>query len=131
MQNFQQSRKQINRSQNNLIQTSTFISKQSNTNNNAISTLTQYTYKKNNQDTQQLQQVMNTIASENVFDYSLFESINYPFCIDYSKYENIAKIGQGTFGEVYKAKCKKTNEFVALKKVLTENEKEGVRKFYC
>ena len=31
--------------------------------------------------------------------------------------------------EVYKAKCKKTNEFVALKKVLTENEKEGVSFF--
>ncbi len=28
--------------------------------------------------------------------------------------------------EVYKSKCKRTNEFVALKKVLTENEKEGV-----
>ena len=28
--------------------------------------------------------------------------------------------------EVYKAKCKKSGEFVALKKVLTENEKEGV-----
>ena len=32
-----------------------------------------------------------------------------------------------SFSEVYKARCKKTNEFVALKKVLTENEKEGVR----
>jgi hypothetical protein len=27
---------------------------------------------------------------------------------------------------VYKARCRKTNEIVALKKVLTENEKEGV-----
>lgn len=59
-------------------------------------------------------------------DYKLFESIDYPFCIDLSsKYEPIAKIGQGTFGEVHKAKCKKTQDFVALKKVLTENEKEG------
>lgn len=60
-------------------------------------------------------------------DYKLFESIDYPFCTDLSsKYEPIAKIGQGTFGEVHKAKCKKTQDFVALKKVLTENEKEGV-----
>ena len=29
------------------------------------------------------------------------------------------------FREVYKAKCRKTGEIVALKKVLTENEKEG------
>jgi cyclin-dependent kinase 9 len=66
------------------------------------------------------------VGSGDTFDYSIFENINYPFCVDHSKYEQIAKIGQGTFGEVYKARCKKTNEFVALKKVLTENEKEGV-----
>lgn len=63
-----------------------------------------------------------------IIDFKLFESIEYPFCTDLStKYEPIAKIGQGTFGEVHKAKCKKTKDFVALKKVLTENEKEGVK----
>ena len=41
------------------------------------------------------------------------------------KYKAIAKIGQGTFGEVWKAKCIKTNRTVALKKVLMENEQEG------
>ena len=38
----------------------------------------------------------------------------------------MAKIGQGTFGEVFKARHKKTKKIVALKKVLMENEKEGV-----
>uniref|UniRef100_A0A7E4W9I5 Protein kinase domain-containing protein n=1 Tax=Panagrellus redivivus TaxID=6233 RepID=A0A7E4W9I5_PANRE len=40
-------------------------------------------------------------------------------------YSRIIKIGQGTFGEVFKAKCVKTGTIVALKKILMENEKEG------
>ena len=31
-------------------------------------------------------------------DTKLFETIEYPFCTDHSKYEQVAKIGQGTFG---------------------------------
>ncbi|XP_019619250.1 PREDICTED: cyclin-dependent kinase 9-like isoform X1 [Branchiostoma belcheri] len=53
------------------------------------------------------------------------EAIEYPYCDDVSKYEKLAKIGQGTFGEVFKARHRKTKQFVALKKVLMENEKEG------
>jgi len=49
----------------------------------------------------------------------------FPFCEDVTKYEEIAKIGQGTFGEVFKAKDRKTGRITALKKILMENEKEG------
>ncbi|GFR87300.1 cyclin-dependent kinase 9-like [Elysia marginata] len=49
----------------------------------------------------------------------------YPFCPDETKYEKLAKIGQGTFGEVFKARDKKGKIVVAMKKVLMENEKEG------
>merc|ERR1719427_1744866 len=54
------------------------------------------------------------------------EKFEFPFCAKVDKYEKLAKIGQGTFGEVFKARCKQDkNKIVALKKVLMENEKEG------
>ncbi|XP_046328358.1 cyclin-dependent kinase 9-like [Haliotis cracherodii] len=56
---------------------------------------------------------------------SKYEDLVFPYCEDETKYEKLAKIGQGTFGEVFKAKDKKTKRLVAMKKVLMENEKEG------
>lgn len=47
-------------------------------------------------------------------------------CSDISKYEYIIKIGQGTFGEVFKAKDRKNRAIVAVKKVLTGATSEGV-----
>ena len=43
-----------------------------------------------------------------------------------SDYERTEKIGEGTYGEVYKGRKKKTNQIVALKKIRLENEDEGV-----
>ncbi|KAL7293358.1 hypothetical protein TKK_0013127 [Trichogramma kaykai] len=54
------------------------------------------------------------------------EEFNFPYCEESSKYEKVAKIGQGTFGEVFKAVEKNGQKrVVAMKKVLMENEKEG------
>uniref|UniRef100_A0A915KVG5 Protein kinase domain-containing protein n=1 Tax=Romanomermis culicivorax TaxID=13658 RepID=A0A915KVG5_ROMCU len=53
------------------------------------------------------------------------EDFSFPFISDVNQYDKQVKIGQGTFGEVFKAKCKKTGKLVALKKILMENEKEG------
>ncbi|XP_064186945.1 cyclin-dependent kinase 13 [Anguilla rostrata] len=44
-------------------------------------------------------------------------------CVD--KFEIIGITGEGTYGQVYKAKDKDTAEMVALKKVRLDNEKEG------
>lgn len=41
-------------------------------------------------------------------------------------YEKIEKIGEGTYGVVYKARSKKTGQFVAMKKIRLESEDEGV-----
>ena len=42
-------------------------------------------------------------------------------------YEKIAQIGEGTYGKVYKARCRRTGKIVALKKmrVHQQNKKEG------
>lgn len=44
-------------------------------------------------------------------------------CVDV--FECIAQIGEGTYGQVYKARDKRAGVLVALKKVRLENEKEG------
>lgn len=43
-----------------------------------------------------------------------------------AKYTIIDKLGEGTYGIVYKAQDKKTNELVALKCIRLEEEDEGV-----
>ncbi|XP_005111813.1 cyclin-dependent kinase 1 isoform X2 [Aplysia californica] len=42
------------------------------------------------------------------------------------EYSKIEKIGEGTYGVVYKGRHKKSNRLVALKKIRLENEEEGV-----
>ena len=42
------------------------------------------------------------------------------------QYEKVEKIGEGTYGVVYKAIDKLTNDFIALKKIRLEAEDEGV-----
>ena len=45
------------------------------------------------------------------------------------KYQNLEKIGEGTYGVVYKAKDRESTELIALKRIRLEQEDEG--KFHC
>ena len=42
------------------------------------------------------------------------------------QYEKLQKIGQGTFGEVFKVRDIQTKKYYALKRIKLEQEKEGV-----
>ena len=78
------------------------------------------------------QRMTTNLTSMNPKDREKFlDELEFPFCDEVNKYEKMAKIGQGTFGEVFKARHKRTKKIVALKKVLMENEKEGVRIGWC
>lgn len=46
-------------------------------------------------------------------------------CSRIGEYEQMGKLGEGTFGEVHRARSKKTGAIVALKKILMHNEKDG------
>lgn len=42
------------------------------------------------------------------------------------KYRRLEKLGEGTYGVVYKAQNKVTGEYVAMKKIRLEKEDDGV-----
>lgn len=46
-------------------------------------------------------------------------------CRDVADFRKLNRIGEGTYGIVYRARDTKTDEVVALKKIRMESEKEG------
>ncbi|KAH7051332.1 kinase-like domain-containing protein [Macrophomina phaseolina] len=46
-------------------------------------------------------------------------------CSSIRDYEVMGKLGEGTFGEVHKARSRRSGAIVALKKILMHNEKDG------
>lgn len=46
-------------------------------------------------------------------------------CSQITDYEILDKLGEGTFGEVHRARSKRTGRCVALKKIIMHNEKDG------
>lgn len=53
-------------------------------------------------------------------------------CRDVDEFEKLNRIGEGTYGTVYRARDRKTKRIVALKRVILHNEaSEGVRTYAC
>lgn len=50
-------------------------------------------------------------------------SLNFNLCV---QYEKLDKVGEGTYGVVYKARDRTTGDIIALKKIRLEQEDEGV-----
>ncbi|KAK4229878.1 kinase-like domain-containing protein [Podospora fimiseda] len=46
-------------------------------------------------------------------------------CSKIAEYEVLGKLGEGTFGEVHRARSRRTGALVALKKIIMHNEKDG------
>jgi serine/threonine protein kinase len=51
-------------------------------------------------------------------------------CDNVSKYEKLNRVGEGTYGVVYRAREKETGVIVALKKVVFHDAKEGYVTFH-
>lgn len=63
-------------------------------------------------------------STHTLTNYERIKHCSFPNCDDVdAKYEKIAKIGHGTYGEVFKARIPSANKFVALKRILAENGK--------
>ena len=52
--------------------------------------------------------------------------LNYLIAEDMERYSKLEKIGEGTYGVVYKARDKLSNNIIALKRIRLEAEDEGI-----
>ena len=68
--------------------------------------------------------VMTTRATENRVFCTKYDKIIKNGTMQ--KYEKLEKIGEGTYGTVFKAKNRETGVIVALKQVRLDNDDEGV-----
>lgn len=70
--------------------------------------------------------IFRTVCSSQTRRVSSGAAINcVPFVV-MQKYEKLEKIGEGTYGTVFKGKNRETHEIVALKRVRLDEDDEGV-----
>lgn len=58
--------------------------------------------------------------------YSVPSTANYGACRSVNEFEKLNRIGEGTYGIVYRARDTKTKEIVALKKMRTDHDQDGI-----
>ena len=65
------------------------------------------------------------VKARNALERQADGTPRYQGCSKISAYEVLGKLGEGTFGEVHKARHIRNGHLVALKKILMHNEKDG------
>lgn len=72
--------------------------------------------------------ILNDLESDQTANFNtVYETLKRITKVSFvDQYESLLKVGQGTFGEVFKARNKNSKLFVAMKRIKTETEKEGV-----
>jgi serine/threonine protein kinase len=73
-----------------------------------------------------MEQVSQTTISTLFFSFLIPKYSPINSLIFILQYEKVEKIGEGTYGVVYKARDRDTKEIIALKKIRLEQEDEGV-----
>lgn len=72
------------------------------------------------------EQGVHLTSIENFEKKKIPEEHCYGHCRPVTEFEKLNRIGEGTYGVVYRARDTKSNKIVALKKVRMEREKDGI-----
>jgi serine/threonine protein kinase len=72
------------------------------------------------------QQQPSIVSFLNLSPIKISDEFKFGNCRNVNEYEKLNRVGEGTYGVVYRARHIQTNKVVALKRVRMDNEKDGL-----